>query len=107
MAISSIIDRFSDRSSRKFRSSILLSLVFFYFAFHLVTGERGLLAYVQLKGEISENKQELTELQTEKERLANHVVGLRSESLDLDLLEEIARKDLGYSKKDEVVYFWE
>lgn len=107
MRLSNIIEKFSDRGSKRYRSSIFLSLVFFYFAFHLVTGERGLFAYVKLKGEIENKKEELAMVQTNKERLANRVVNIRDESLDLDLLEEIARKDLGYAKEDEIIYFWE
>lgn len=96
--------------SRRFvkkRNSLFLALLFFYFSFHLVSGERGLLAYAKLKSEIDAREQQKAKMQTEKETLANRVVGLRAESLDLDLLEEVARKDLGYSKKDEVIYFWD
>lgn len=91
----------------KRRSSLLLALMFFYFSFHLVSGERGLLAYAKLKSEIDAKKQEGKVLTDEKELLAHRVLGLRSENLDLDLLEEVAREDLGYSKQNEVIYFWE
>jgi cell division protein FtsB len=96
----------SRRIARK-RNSLFLALLFFYFSFHLISGERGLLAYAKLKSEIDAKEQLKVKMQTEKETLANRVVGMRSENLDLDLLEEVARKDLGYSKKDEVIYFWE
>ena len=91
----------------KRRSSLLLALMFFYFSFHLVSGERGLLAYAKLKSEIDARGQENSELIEEKEFLAHRVLGMRADNLDLDLLEEVAREDLGYSKKDEVIYFWE
>ena len=107
MLLGNLVEKFSDRGAKRYRSSIFLSLVLFYFAFHLVTGERGLLAYVKLKGEIENKKHELSQIQEEKERLANKVVNIRDESLDLDLLEEVARKDLGYAKEDEIIYFWE
>jgi len=91
----------------KRRSSLLLALMFFYFSFHLVSGERGLLAYAKLKGEIDARQQEQHATLEEKGLLAHRVIGLRSESLDLDLLEEVAREDLGYSKRNEIIYFWE
>lgn len=46
-------------------------------------------------------------VQGKKLELSKNVAGLRDDSLNLDLLEELARKDLGYSKKDEVVLFEE
>ena len=90
---------------KKRKRSLLLAFIFFYFAFHLITGERGLLAYVTLKGELLEAKAKSSAIHEAKLDLANKVSGLRSESLNLDLLEEVARRDLGYSRKDEVVYF--
>ena len=89
----------------RFKSSFFLAFVFFYFAFHLVTGERGLLAYVRLKNEMETARKKATIVETKKQELSKNVAGLRDDSLNLDLLEELARKDLGYSKKDEVVLF--
>lgn len=85
----------------------MLALMFFYFSFHLVSGERGLLAYAKLKSEIDAKNQEVASLVDEKHVLAHRVLGMRSDNLDLDLLEEVAREDLGYSKQNEVIYFWE
>ena len=89
----------------RFRSSFFLAFVFFYFAFHLVTGERGLLAYVRLKNQMENTRKESQLVQNDKLGLSKKVNGLRDGDLNLDLLEELARKDLGYSKKDEVVLF--
>ena len=87
------------------KSSVFLAFVFFYFAFHLVTGERGLLAYVRLKNEMETVRKKADAVQAKKLELSKNVAGLRDDNLNLDLLEELARKDLGYSKKDEVVLF--
>ena len=99
------LGRMKDTIRKKRKRSLFLAFVFFYFAFHLVTGERGLLAYVQLKGELMEAKNKSAAIHEARTDLANKVSGLRSESLNLDLLEEVARRDLGYSRKDELVYF--
>ena len=101
-----VFERFYETNPFRRKGTVLLALVFFYFAFHLITGERGLLAYVRLKGEIDEARQKSQQITVEKQNLGHRVVGMRSESLDLDLLEEVARKDLGYARKDEVVYIW-
>ncbi|NCP45485.1 MAG: hypothetical protein GW818_03430, partial [Flavobacteriales bacterium] len=82
MRLNNIFGKITDKNPAKYRGSLLLALVFFYFVFHLITGERGLLAYVQLKGEIESQKKEFILTQRDKDRLASRVVGLRSESLD-------------------------
>lgn len=87
------------------RGSLLLALVFFYFAFHLVSGDRGLIAYVRLKNEY-ENARLTSDALAEEKKSLNHKVALiRSESLDLDIVDEVARENLGYSAPNEVVYF--
>ena len=105
MRFNSVIGRFYSYNPKRFRSSMLLAFVFFYFAFHLVTGERGLLAYVRLKTEMANKTEQSQLIQEQKIELSNRVTGMRDGSLDIDLLEEIARKDLGYSRKGEVVMF--
>lgn len=97
--------RIKDTIRKKRKRSLFLAFMFFYFAFHLITGERGLFAYVQLKGELMEASNKASAVHEAKMDLANKVSGLRSETLNLDLLEEVARRDLGYSRKDELVYF--
>lgn len=39
------------------------------------------------------------------EEKQNMVDGMSADSLDLDLLDEQARKDLGYAKKSEIVIY--
>ncbi len=92
-------------SPRRLKSTVVVALLFFYFAFHLVTGERGLLAYVRLKSEMDTKSAQYELIKKQKLDLATRVGGMRDNSLDLDLLEETARRDLGYSKKDEVINF--
>ena len=52
---------------------------------------------------MAEKQEKAAEIKKEKVELSKQVVGLRDNTLNLDLLEELARKDLGYSKKDEVI----
>lgn len=105
MRINTIASKLYYYSPVRSKSSLFLAFVFFYFAFHLITGERGLLAYVRLKSEMATKSEESEQIHEQKVDLSTRVAGMRDGSLDLDLLEEIARKDLGYSKKDEVVLF--
>jgi cell division protein FtsB len=76
-----------------------------YFSYYALFGDKGVLKYFSLKTEL--HKKELT-----RERLENkmnkkqHLVnGMGLESLDLDLLDEEARKNLGYANKDEIVIY--
>jgi cell division protein FtsB len=74
-----------------------------YLVFHAFTGDLGLFALMHLNRKLDERRQELETLQLEKLRLKHRVDRMQSESLDLDLLEEQARKVLGYAKPNEYV----
>ena len=82
---------------------ILWATLMLYITFHALQGERGLIAYWQIRGEISEARQVQTMLNRTKSRIQKRVDLLTSESLDTDLLEERARLLLGYSQPDEMI----
>ena len=81
------------------------ALLAVYFSYHLVQGERGLIAYLQLKAQVTASQAELETLRAEKSRLARRVRLLRPDSLDPDLLDEQARRMLGFAHPDELVIF--
>ena len=74
-----------------------------YLVFHAFNGELGLFALMHLNREIGEKRVELDALLEKKERLRRRVSHMQSDSLDLDLLEEQARKTLGYARPGEYV----
>ncbi len=76
-----------------------------YFAYHTVQGDRGLLAYMKLSGEVARAEATLAEIEAERRALAHKVSLLRADSLDLDMLEERARVLLHRVRDDEVVIF--
>ena len=76
-----------------------------YFVFHAISGERGLVTLVQLEQSLKKAQITHQHLQRQNQSLAYRVSLLRTESLDLDLLEEQARKNLGYAYKDEEIYY--
>lgn len=94
--------------AREGLNSILLSLLFImiliYFIYHAVSGERGLLAYIQLSKQIETKRNELDIVHSEKNKYERNVKLMREESLDLDLLDEQSRRLLGYGEKEEKVY---
>lgn len=74
-----------------------------YFAYHVVTGTRGLLSWVKLSEKANELEKELQILRAENNFLENKINLLRNEHLDLDLLEEQAISMLGMINKDDIV----
>lgn len=68
-----------------------------YFAYHTVEGDRGLLAWLRLRGQIDDAELRLAQVSSEREALEHRVLLLRPDHLDPDMLEERARAldDLG------------
>jgi cell division protein FtsB len=72
-----------------------------YFSYHIVQGDRGLIAWVHLKNEITKAEDTLSEVRAEKTELEKRVSLLRPDSLDPDMLEERARIMLNMGYPDE------
>ena len=79
------------------------ALVVGYFSYHMVQGEYGVLAYLQLQSKIERAEALQAVLSQEREILESRVVLLHPDSLDRDLLEERARVMLNYARPDDVV----
>jgi cell division protein FtsB len=76
-----------------------------YFAFHLVTGERGVVVLWDLRQDEAWLDGKLVQLRAERETLAHHVDLMRPEHGDPDLIEERVRTELGFARKDDLVIF--
>lgn len=90
----------------KFKNSlwlITIFLIFVYFSFYTINGERGLLRYMYLSKEIKYAQSIADRYSREKQDLEQKVRLLSSSSLDLDLLEERARVVLNFTAPDEFV----
>lgn len=74
-----------------------------YFLYHTLQGERGWFAMLRLQQEIKTAEQDLSQLRTEREQLEHRTKLLRGDKLDPDILEEESRKQLNYSKPNEIV----
>ncbi len=74
-----------------------------YFSFHMINGDRGLLAYHDLSLAIAEAKQIQKETHQKRVVLEHRVSLLRPESLDLDMVEERARVLLDLARPGDVV----
>jgi len=69
----------------------VLVLVFIYFSFYAVRGDRGLIRYMNLTREVASARRVSAEYANQKEEWSDKVKRLSSESLDLDMLDEQAR----------------
>ena len=74
-----------------------------YFGYHAVQGDRGLLAWWNLRYEIEKADYELAAVTAQKKVLEHRVGLLRPQSLDRDMLEERARAMLGVVHKDDLI----
>jgi cell division protein FtsB len=74
-----------------------------YFGYHLVQGDRGLLAWLRLTQELKVAKTQLASLDDERGALDRHVSLLRPEHIDPDMLDERARATLNLSGPHEIV----
>ena len=81
----------------------LIFLMIAYFAFHSLSGSRGLIAYYKLKKELATEEKLLSELTREKKSLEQRVRMLHPNKMDADYVDELARHELGMIAPDEVM----
>jgi cell division protein FtsB len=84
---------------------IIFAMMFGYFGYHLVNGDRGLLAMAQLQRETMIAEQNLAEAETTRKIWERRVAALRNQSLDPDMLDERARILLNFSRKEDIIVF--
>lgn len=80
----------------------LIFVVAFYFIYHTVQGEPGILALNRVTKELHQAQEELGALTVEKETL-EHKLNLIGDRIDKRLLEVQVRAILGYVHSDEFV----
>ena len=82
---------------------LISTFLIFYFFFNLLSGQRGLISFV-------EKKQVLNNLQIEEFLLTNQIKdldfknSLLSDNLDLDYIETLIRERFLFGKKNETIY---
>ena len=81
----------------------ILFLLILYFAFHSLSGDRGLFAFIKLNHEIDAKRANLELLVKKRLDLEKKVKLMHPTTMDKDMLDEMARKELGLMAKDEKV----
>jgi len=80
---------------------LALALFYFYLAFHALSGNQGLMRWVDYEMEIVSNTSQLEALIKERAKLEAQAKRLSSKSLDLDTLDLKARESLFISYPNE------
>lgn len=74
-----------------------------YLCFAALQGEHGLLSLFRIEAQETRLRSELADLQAQRATILNRTRRLSAEYLDLDLLDEQARKVLGLGRADEII----
>ena len=91
------------RRGRHIAGSILGALLFAYFILHAIQGDRGLLAWVQLRQQIAVAESGLNVSETNRNSWENRSALLANGKIDSDMLDERARIVTGFGRPDEIV----
>ncbi len=89
--------------ARKILPLVLAACVIGYFGYHALHGERGFLAWRELKSDLAAAQIVEAQLAARRRVLDRRTALLRGDNLDPDLLDERARVLLGYGRADELV----
>ena len=82
-----------------------MSLTVAYFAYHAFAGEQGLGQWTDKQTELAEKKQVLVALEAGNAALQKDIARLIPGQVDPDLVEFLARRDLGFVYPGELVLF--
>ncbi len=91
------------RKLRQVLGPLLGAAIMAYFTFHALQGERGLIAWWNLRYDIERVDAQLARVATEKKNLEHKVSLLRPENLDRDMLEERSRLMLGAVHPSDII----
>ena len=94
------------RRASEIVAPMLGACVLAYFLFHAVQGDRGVLAWVQFNQQIRHAEETLAPIQAERAALAAKIALMRSDNLDPDLLDEQARRVLGFAAPTDLVILY-
>ena len=83
--------------TRFFGISVLPAIAFAivaYFGYYAIWGERGMLALTDIDARLGVQREQLAQLQTNRQRLEHRIDLMRPGNVDNDLVEELARAQL-------------
>jgi cell division protein FtsB len=98
-----IVLREMRRRARFLVGPVLAIAVCGYFAYNLVEGDRGMLAWFRLTQELRLTKANLAKVQQDRTALDRKVANMRPEHVDPDLLDQEVRSRLDLAAPNEIV----
>ncbi|PHR93353.1 MAG: cell division protein [Robiginitomaculum sp.] len=84
-------------------SVAVLAVFYLYLGFHALSGNQGILKWADYAEKINALESEIAVLQKDRKSLELHANQLRATHLDLDRLDEEARRSLNVSRANEIV----
>lgn len=84
---------------------VVLLFVTLYFSYYLLKGEKGILSLLEKRKNLEKLHSDYNEVKLEKMDIEHQVQFLSDKTIDLDLIDELARKNLGFIKEGEIVVF--
>ena len=82
---------------------IISFFVFFYLFYFLINGDRGMISYLKIN-KINQNLDtKLAKLEKSNNYLVDRIDRLKTNSLDLDFLDEKIRENTGFLDSDEIL----
>ncbi len=93
------------RRGRQIAGPIFGLLLFCYFVLHAIQGDRGLLAWLQIRQQIVLAQAKQAAATAERAGWEHRIGLMRSEHLDADLLDERARLMIGFGREDELIVY--
>ena len=104
MILEKLIKKF--RANKKIFSFIFLAFfLVIYFSYNTIFGSKGVISFFTLKKELEQKNLAKNNLKDKLTNQQNLVDKMSLKSLDLDLLDEEARKNLGYANKNEIILY--
>ncbi len=92
---------------RRYAQMMLAPLIgaaaLFYFSYHIMNGDRGILAWLKLRQNLSQAQETLIQLDTQKQMMERRAILLRPNQIDPDMLEEQARTIMNMTRDGEVM----
>ena len=91
------------KKAKQILAPLLGAALVTYFAYHAVQGDRGLLAWWQLRHQLEAAQTDLVAIQDERAKIEHKISLLRPESLDRDMLDEQTRRVLAFGQPNELL----
>lgn len=92
-----------DKNARGLTLGLMMAMVFLYFVFMTLQGDRGVMALLRAQSDLRVAETALHETQTQRQALEAKVRRLRPTSIDPDLLDEQIRSQLNMVKPEEII----